>query len=251
MGAVRYGVTSPAAVPAGHIIIVADWGEPAEIYFETVRDLTARGWTVWVMDAAADPAMGAAALRSLIDTVIRPKADEPVVAAGTGAGAVEALLSAEQRPRGMSGLFLWNPAEFNPVAAKAREQAKRGMGMLPADGEHEWVRPDYDLSGRATLVEAWRTANPDLRPKRRPWSWFVAQDDARVLALTPARLAQIRAPVQVAGASDAASGLCAALPACTFVRLPVAQTPPHLSVDPARRDWLDALLAAAEGAHGE
>lgn len=246
---VRYGVTAPAAAPRGQIVILAGSDEPAEVYFETVRDLTARGWTVWVMDAAADPVIGAAGLRGLIDNVIRPKADEPLVIAGGRSAAVTALIAVEENPRRIEGLFLWEPPLADPLAEEARDRVKSGLGGLPATGEHDWARPDYDLSGRGTLVEAWRTANPDLRPKKRPWKWFADADAARQLALRPERLAGVRAPAFVIAGSEAAWKVCAALVDCGFTRMESEPTPYHLGSDGTREVWLNAFLGLLDEVH--
>jgi alpha-beta hydrolase superfamily lysophospholipase len=250
---VRYGVVSPPGRPRGHLVLMAGADESAEVYFETARDLVAQGWTIWVVDPAGTPVAGATALRHLIDNVARPKADERLVVAATDASALSALLAAEDNPRRIDGLALWAPRLHEPLAALAAERIRSGLGGMPADGERAWTRPDYDISTRATLPEAWRTANPDLRPRKRPWRWFDAQARAIAAGTRSDRLERLDVPVLVLDTAESpARELCDALPRCRFLALEPGRRPPHLSPDPQRNPWLQGLAAfAAEPDAGE
>ena len=203
---IRYGVAAPTGVPRASVIIQADAGESAEVYFETAHDLIGRGFTVWVVDPAPSPLVGAATLHALIDNMVRPKAGEVVVLAGYDSGALAALLEAEaKRPR-IDGLVIWSPRLYEPLGAQAIEKVKMGLGDLAADPERDWVRPDYDLSGRATLAQAWQTANPDLRPARRAWNWFASTAEGAELAADPGRLKATAPPLLVLAPADRCAG---------------------------------------------
>jgi lysophospholipase len=255
---IRYGVAAPTGVPKASVIIAAAAGEPAELYYETARDLIGQGYTVWVLDPAPSPSAGAAAIHALIDNMVRPKAADTVVLAGYDYGALESLLEAETLTPRVNGLVVWQPRLTEPLGLVAAGKVKVGLGGFTAEGEHAWTRPDYDLSGRATLAQAWQTANPDLRPKPRPWSWFDNAAVAADQAADPARLKLLSVPVLVVSApGDApADKLCAGLARCQRTAAdPGGKAPLHLAADAQRTVWLQALLQfvearVAEHAHG-
>ncbi len=246
--AIRYGVSSTTGTPRATVILLAGGGEPAETYFETARDLIDKGFTVWILDPAPRPTAGAQALRFMVDNVVRPRAGDTVVVAAYDSGVLAALLEAEtQRPR-VSGLVLWSPKLAEAEGDEARKRVGQGLGAFKAAGEHDWIRPDHDLSGRATLADAWRTANPDLRPKPRPWNWFLAQADAIAAAADPGRVKSVDLPVLVleSGRDDRARTLCTALPRCVRTTLETEKAPPHLASDRVRGVWLAALTGFVE-----
>lgn len=47
---IRYGSLQPTGEPKGTIVIAPGFREPIEKYFEVIRDLTDRGFVVWMMD---------------------------------------------------------------------------------------------------------------------------------------------------------------------------------------------------------
>ncbi|HYF22800.1 MAG TPA: hypothetical protein VD929_05310 [Caulobacteraceae bacterium] len=238
---VRYGVAAPALAPKAHVVLLAGWNEPAEVFFETARDLNARGFAVWALDPAPTPQAGAQAVDRLIRQVVRPASGQAVTIAAHGSAAPAALL-ALQDGAPADGLLLWDPRLNEPLAARAREKASLGLGGTQADGEVPWRRPDYDLTGRATLPQAWALANPDLRPKPRTWNWFDAQGRAIATIREPARKPSFKSPIFVLDADQAA---CAGYAACVAHPLP-SRRPHHLAADPIRTAWLAALTAFAE-----
>jgi lysophospholipase len=259
--AVRYGVAAPTGVPRASVIIAANANESAEVYFETARNLIAQGYTVWVLDPAPSPTSQAAAIHALLDNTVRPRAGDTVVLAGYDSGGLAALLEAEAaRPR-IDALLLWAPKLSEPRGAQAAAKVRAGDGDDPADGERDWARPDYDLSGRATLAQAWRTANPDLRPAKRPWIWFAGEASAAEIATSGQRLKAVSVPVLImaAPADTRATNVCSTLPHCERQGAAMAPLPPHLAPDAARDPWLKAVTAfidaqvtahAADRAHG-
>ena len=254
---VGYGVAAPTGVSKASVVIAASAGEPAEVYYETAHDLIGQGYTVWVLDPGPSPSAGAAAIHALIDNMVRPKASDTVVLAGGDYGALEAMLEAEALTPRVNGLAVWDPHLSEPLGAEAAAKMRVGLGGFTADGERAWVRPDYDLSGRATLPQAWQTANPDLRPRPRPWSWFANVAVAGDQAADPARLSLLSVPVLVVSpAGDAkADKLCATLAHCERTTADSGKVPLHLAPGAARDPWLQALLRfvaarVAEHAHG-
>lgn len=251
---IRYGVAGPGPSPSGDaIIIVSGYGESAEVYFETVRDLNARGWTVWVIEPHGQGGSGrfsgwrdtgrsagfdkdAAAIRALVEQVIRPSMSDQVVLAAHGSSTAAALGALAGGLRRIDRLVAWSPdVELNPGGGPARQYARFGLGGMRGSGA-AWKRPTGRITERGTLPAAWQLANPDLRMGGPGWSWLAARD----AALPPAeRLARISQPVAMSG-PEAGGGpeLCRRLPRCAFTPAPARE---HLAADPARRAWIDRL----------
>lgn len=257
----RYGVAAPAIYPEGPVmVILTGYGESAETYFETVRDLNARGWTVWVMEPHGQGGSGklpgtgdigqsagfdkdVAAVRYLIENVIRPR-DRDLTLAAHGSSASVALMLLESGFRRVQRLFLWD-ADLAPVADPDRAAGftRFGLGGLRASGA-EWKRPTVNITRRATLPLAWPVANPDLRMGGPGYSWVAAKDAAVRQATAPAALQRITTPLVIHGAMTRGSPpACPPAPTpCTLMAAGPAN--PHLAADPARLAWLDVLAPA-------
>jgi lysophospholipase len=248
------------------VILLPGYAESAEVYFETVRDLLARGCTVWVLEAAGQGGSGrfpgprdvgrskgaridAGALNRLIRTVVRPADGEPVVVAASGTAALAALLASEDG-LAVDGLVLWSPDLARRDARRAREMTRWGFGWVRAEGAKPWIRPDRDLSGRATLPLAWQTANPDLRMGGPSWGLLAAEAEGLREATDPQRVRRIRSPVLVIDSTAESAQLCTALPRCSAVPLRAA-APAHLAPDPVRAVWLDRLTDFVDARVGE
>lgn len=254
----RYGVAAPAIAPQGPVmVILTGYGESAEVYFETVRDLNARGWTVWVIEphgqggsgklpGAGDIGQSAgfdkdvAAVRFLIENVIRPR-DRELTLAAHGSSAPVALMLLETGFRRVQRAVLWD-VDLTPGAdaERAATFTRFGLGGLRASGAG-WKRPTVNITRRATLPLAWPVANPDLRMGGPGYNWMAARDAAVRQATSPEALARITTPVTVYGpAIKGAPGACPAAPTpCTIISDAPANA--HLAGDPARNAWLAAL----------
>ena len=90
----RYGVASASGVAKAQVLILPDYGESAETWFETARDLSGAGYVVWVLEGVGQGGSGrltcrrdlgelasfdtdVAAARAMIDLVIRPHRAAP------------------------------------------------------------------------------------------------------------------------------------------------------------------------------
>ncbi|HYD45762.1 MAG TPA: alpha/beta hydrolase [Phenylobacterium sp.] len=236
----RYGVAAPPGAPRGEILILPDPGDSAEVWFETARDLGARGHTVWVLEApgqggsgrygVSGPPRGAAGeeavrgVRAMLDVVIRPEGRPVVVLADRRAAGVAMAAAAGRPPR---GLILSSPAV----------EGDGGLAGRLGIGGEEWSRrtPD-DVTEKLThdparggVRNAWKLANPDLRRPATP------------LALAEAPSPPAGANLLVLAADDArdAAALCTA--GCRLVRLARAWPALHLEADAARARWLDEV----------
>jgi lysophospholipase len=262
---IRYGAAAPDDPPRADVVILPAYGESAEVYYETARDLTARGYAVWVLEAAGQGGsarfpgpvdlgrsngfgVDAAALEGLLAEIVRPSAGRPVVVAASGTSALTALLAAEHGRAPVDGVFLWDPALSPPAqAARAAEMTRWRLGGLRADGGSAWTRPTQDLSGRATLAAAWQLADPDLRMGGPAWEWIAAEAEAQREALAPGQTKGLRAPLLVEASQDVrADRLCAGAPHCEVLDTPPASLPRHLAGAPVRDAWLKALSRFVE-----
>jgi len=261
----RYGAVAPDTPPRADVVILPAYGESAEVYYETARDLTGRGYAVWVLDAAGQGGserfpgptdlgrsngfgVDAAALEGLLTQVVRPSAVRPVVVAASGASALTALLAAEHGRAPVDGFFLWDPALSSPAgAARAAEMTRWRLGGLRAEGGQAWTRPTRDLSGRATLAAAWQLADPDLRMGGPAWEWIAAEAEAQREAFAPDRKKGLRSPVLVQAAlASGADRLCLGAVRCQVLDAPPGPLPRHLAADPVRNAWLAALSGFVE-----
>ncbi|HWA60975.1 MAG TPA: alpha/beta hydrolase [Caulobacteraceae bacterium] len=250
----RYGVSSPATAPRGQVLILPDYGETAETWFETTADLNAAGYTVWVLEGVGqggsarlagprdlgqvrslDP--DADAVRAMVRVIIRPK--QPLVILGQGVGAVTATLAVEQGLR-PDGLILSGPA-FRPYpAADTPLLRKLGLGATRVPGGAGWRREGPAASPdpwRGQVTRLWQTANPDLRMGAPSLDWIAAFNAGQKAAQRNLDAADV--PILVIG-GPGASG-CGKAPRCEAVTLEQAKGPLELERDPVRAAWLAAV----------
>lgn len=257
----RYGVSAPDGAARAQVLILPDYGESAETWFETARDLNGADLTVWVLEgvgqggsarltshrdlgqvASFDPDVAAA--RAMIDQVIRPSADAPLVLLGEGDGALigARLVELGAKP---AALILSAPAcaPSQPGSAPLRAL---GLGDLRAPGAAGWTRsgPD-DFAARrthdpwrGTVTHRWQLANPDLRLGGPSLDWLAA---ARALARDAQKDAgRIRVPTLVLTPSSA--GVCLGPPVAHRVTILDAGPALELEDEARRRPWLAAVL---------
>lgn len=265
---IRYGVAAPAGRPKGHVIFLTGYGEPAEAYFETARELLADGWSVWTLEphgqggsgrfpgprdvgrsAGHDRDLHAAGM--LVDRIIRPAPSEPVMVAGGGTAAILAIASADKIRR-IDGVLLWSPDLRREGGADvARNLTRIGLGFLRTEGD-AWRRPRGRLDRRSATVAAWQTTNPDLRLGGMGFSGRVARLDALAALKTSGGLSASDADVMVVASEGSPPPDLCGSGGCLVASLPKAATAPHLSDDDhVRSAWLEALLGFAETLRAE
>lgn len=266
----RYGVASTWRVPRATVVIAPGYGETAETWFETIRTLTRRGYSVWVLDRAGQGGSGryalprdlgfapgfdpdVAALKALVRVVVRPRPGTPLILLGHADGAVVVMRAAEQ------GLHADGLVLSAPRLAPARAEAERPvldrirlLDPLPDRGWRPWSR---DLSDdferglthdpwRGAVTKAWQAANPDLRLSgpNRAWRRGYAEASAAAVAETTG----IAAPVLMLTPGPPGVGLanlCRAMSDCRAVPLAGARPALHLEADPWREPWLAAVVS--------
>ena len=273
----RYGVASTWRVPRAVIVILPGYGESAETWFETAGALNAQGYTVWVLDRAGQGGSGrytlprdlaftpsfdddVAGLKALVNVVIRPPRDRPLILLGHADGALVALRAAQSGLR-VDGIIASSPNLAPRVISTGMAMDLAGklpvLGRLPSDAWRPWTRstPDDRAAGqthdrwRGAVTHAWQTANPDLRISGPSLGWRGAFTTASVAAR--AQAGGVQAPVLwlTAGAgSREIDDLCGALPACRPMAIAGARPALHLEAETWRQPWFEAVteFVAAE-----
>jgi lysophospholipase len=266
----RYGVASTWRVPRATIVIVPGYGESAETWFETVGELNAEGFTVWVLDRAGQGGSArytlprdlgftpsfdddVAGLKALVKVVIRPPRDRPLILLGHADGAVAALRAAEAGLQ-VDGIVASSPKLAPRIVSADMAMDLAGrlpvLGRLPATDWRPWSRstPDDRAAGqthdpwRGAVTHAWQTANPDLRLSGPSLGWRRAF--AAASAAVRAEAGRVRAPVLwLTGGpgSQEAEDLRHALPACRSLVIPGARPALHLEAATWRRPWFEAV----------
>lgn len=275
----RYGVSSPPGAPRATILILTGYGESAEKWFETASDLNNQDFTVWVLERQGqggserktpwrdlghvdsfDPDV--AGVQALINGVIRPGGDAPLVVIGHSEGALIGLRTA-QRGTPMDGLILSSPAFDLTAPPRSRADFARftpamrslGLSWIRAPGQQGWRRegPDGVQAGlthdptRGKVQAAWMLANPDLRMGGRSLGWYAAFFEATAAAERDSRKVAVPTLMLEAGEDGvvvaAPQGrFCAAMTACEETRYPGARHDLHMESDAFRRPWLAAIV---------
>lgn len=281
----RYGVAGPAGAPTSQVLILTDFGESAETWFETVRDLNARGVLVWILERQAQGgserltarrdrshvvsyAPDVATTKAMVSVVIRPDAALPLTVLGQGQGGVVALRAVEEglatKALVLSSptLDLANlPASKPRLVQVARLTRRLGLSSLAWPRTKRWGRDGPDdyglgLTGdrvRGAVNLAWQTANPDLRIGGPSLGFYAAYYDA--LDAASGALGGVKTPVLVLAGSDdpvvtakAQTSTCERLPDCRAVWLAGGRHALHLERDAVRAPWLDAVVEASKAA---
>jgi len=262
----RYGVGAPDAVAKAEVLILPDYGESAETWFETVRDLEAAGATVWVLDGVGQGGSGrltarrdlgelrsfepdVAAAKAMIDLVIRPIPRRPLILLGQGVGALVAARAVETGAA-PDALVLSAPACARATPAGALVML--GLGHVRAPGGEAWSRggPD-DFAARRThdpwrgaVTHAWQLANPDLRMGGPSLDWEAALNDLRGAALGDQ--ADLKLPTLVLATDH--TGDCLAPPGAKRQTIAAAGEALELEAGPQRGAWLAAVKQAIAAA---
>ena len=256
----RYGVAGATGVARAQLLILPDYGESAETWFETIRQLTAAGETVWVLEGVGEGGAGrlsgrrdlgeltsfdpdVAATTAMIDLVIRPTPQRPLVLLGQGVGAVIAARAVETGAA-PTALILSAPDCRRGLPPGALVYV--GLGGLRAPGGDAWRRSGPDAAAshrthdgfRGAVTHAWQFANPDLRLGGPSLDYEAAL--AHLQAATEADLPKLRAtPTLVLSPGVAAP--CLTPSGAQVQTIPGADPALELEDDPHRAPWLAAL----------
>jgi lysophospholipase len=232
---VRYGVAAPATVPRGQIIILPAYGETAEAWFGTARDLIAQGYVVWVLEGSGQGGSGRRSLpRDLVDAAsldpdvtavaalaVQLSRERPRYLLGAGTSTPVAVRAAALGVP-LDGLILLRP-RFGPYSDPAGPRTsgpssfdvwlhRLSIGRLRAQGGHGWQtefggQRSSETASRQYLAHQWQRANPDLRMGDPSADWVLAY--RAQLQAAAAAWPQVRVPTLLIG-----QDLCARRPSC-------------------------------------
>jgi len=256
----RYGVVGSTGTPRAEVLVLPDYGESAETWFETARDLNAAGGTIWVLDGVGQGGSArltrhrdlgevasfdddVAAVRAMIGIVIRPKPDVPLVVLGEGQGAIVAARAVETGAR-PAALILSSPScrDASPDKGWLRTL---GLGAQRTPGGSSWRRdgPDAFVANlthdqwRGAAGHLWQLANPDLRMGGPSQDWLIAA--GRLQTETQAGVSRIQAPTLVIAPSGTPG--CLSPPRATTLTLPGSDSALELEDDTRRNVWLGSI----------
>jgi len=269
----RYGVAAPPRRPRADVLILASYGEPAEVWFETIGDLNAKGYVVWTLEPIGQGGSGrytpvrdlghapslepdVAAVGAMTARFIRRR---PMILLASRTSAPTALAAVEAGLP-VDGLILSSPTlapDPPPVLEQAEMRSRFFLGALRASGGSGWLRegPDDVALGathdvqRARVRLAWQTANPDLRMGGPSWGWRTAFSRAAQGATASPALQRITVPVLVLQPDEgaaAARAACKRIGRCTLQSFGPAGQSLHLEVDEVRGAWLSAVVSFIE-----
>ncbi|MCF8504476.1 MAG: alpha/beta hydrolase [Caulobacter sp.] len=268
----RYGVSSTPITPQAQVLILTGYGESAEVWFETARDLNARGYSVWVLERAGqggseryvlprdlghvpDFKADIRAVKTLSRMMIASAPGAPIIILGHSDGGLVAI-AAVQQGAPAEGLILSAPsiAGPDPVDTGKAALVRAGLGRLPAALNTGWTRegPDARAQGltsdtwRGAVGKAWQTANPDLRMGGPSLGWLAGFRTASK-TIEPG-LATLETPtlMLIGGADREADSavqarICKAMVKCTAYGLATGRHALHLERDAVRIPWLAAV----------
>jgi lysophospholipase len=262
----RYGVAAPAVVTRADVLIVPDYGESAETWFETARDLTASGYAVWVLEGVGQGGSGrisgqrdlgelksfdadVAAVRAMEGQVIRPGPRRPLIILGEGVGALTAARAVEDGAK-PAALILSAPVCGGGLPSTSLGLFSFGERRAPGGGAWRRDSPDDHAAGRThdpwrgAVTHAWQLVNPDLRLGGPSLDWRVALQT--LLDRSRGDSGRIQVPtllVEPAGAER-----CVAPPGAQFQDIAGALPALELEDDAHRGPWLAAVKSVIAGA---
>ena len=256
----RYGVVGAAGTPRAEVLILPDYGESAETWFETVRELSGSGDTVWVLEGVGQGGSSrltrhrdlgevtsfdgdVASVRAMIELIIQPQPTTPLVILGEGQGAVIAARAVETGAAPAALVLSAPRCEGGPPAG--RWLRALGLGDQRAPGGAGWRRDGPDAFVAHLTHDRWRGAvehlgqfaNPDLRMGGPSHDWRAAA--YRLQTDTGADLAAIQASTLVI--AQAGAQPCLSPPAATTLSLAGADAALELEDDARRAAWISAI----------
>jgi len=270
----------PAENPRAECVLVGGFGEFIEKQFETVRDLAARGITVWCLDwrgqggsvrprrlptrpRARNFERDADDLAGFTRARLSPSMPRLLVAHSMG-GAI-ALLCLKRHPGLFAAAVLSSPmvglrtGRVPPSLIRVITRSARaaGLGMCFIPGARKWRPsrlPSPERSHASTDAErcrlrhAWFSADPTLRHDDATYGWL---DSALALIAhisKPEFLSAIDTPIllgrpqrDVVVSRAAQRRAARLLPNCTLVELTDSKHDPFLERDAIRDYWLSCL----------
>lgn len=228
---IRYGHARPSGEVRGTVVLLTGFNEFAEKYFETARDLLARGFAVWEMDwrgqggsdryYANPQKIGSVGLRAdaadlhqFVTEIVEPAAAGPLIAVTHSSGGQIILPLLRDHPEMFAAAVLSAPmleietGSVPPWLARllARVATGAGFGHLYIPGAGDWSSESGgNYRGRKTSHDAvrvglrhqWLAARPDLRTGGATFAWLDAAFRSVAETQSETYLRAIRTPVLI------------------------------------------------------
>ena len=261
---IRYGVSAPGGVARGHVLILADYAEPAEAWFEAAQGLLGHGYGVWALEQAGQGGSGRYMWQRDVGHAPDFKADVAALSAmravmhgrstvyvAQGAAATT-LMDAIRAGLPAQGVVLSAPVltpaftgpDIYDVESAAPELQMVQLGWIRAWGQEGWSPPTHPPTGRAAVIPLWQAANPPLR-MGGPSFGYIAAFGEEAAGLKGGSLANVKVPVLILypGTRPTAdeANLCKRLPHCDLQSIPDARRSLHLESDAALAAWTNAV----------
>ncbi len=282
---IRYGSLQPASAPRGTIVIVSGFRECIEKYFEVMRDMTERGFTVWMMDwhgqGGSDrylknpQKMHSLGYEEHIVTLhqftrdIVQHASGPLILVAHSMGAHIGLRFMKEHENVFDTAVMTSPmcdvltpGLFRPIAHVLAFLAKMA-GCLEkyVPGGHDWDARDTVFRGNKVTSDPERFGVVPELFNRKPelkmgaptygWAWHTFRS---IDALRPdSYLKTIATPILAGIAGNdtivdikAAERACGLLPSCVLVDVPEARHEIWMEREDLRSQWLEKVTAFLE-----
>lgn len=277
-GKIRYGSIQPEGTPKGTLVIAPGFREPIEKYFETIRDMTARGFAVWILDwhgqAGSDRLLKNAPMKmhsigydNHIETLnhfatkVVTNSNGPLMVMGHSMGGHIALRYLKEHPGVFDSAILTAPMVdvVTPVwkflARKLVQFAKLGGNLEKySPGSGDWKPEPFEGNRKSSDPVRFNVLNeilstkPSLQMGDETYGWVYHTFQSIDVLKNEAYLRDIKTPVLMEisgndGIVDVSGEQRAAslLPNCTKVDLPSAKHEIWMERDELRNQWLKSL----------
>lgn len=275
---IRYGFLQPEGEVKGTMVISTGFREPIEKYFEVIREMTAKGFAVWVMDwrgqGGSDRYLKGqpqkmysegydeqiATLHQFVDEVVK-KSPGPLILTAHSMGAHIGLRYLKEHDGVFDSavlsapMFDVNTGTFpKQVARQMARFAKAGNYLekyRPGGGEWNEKEDKFEGNGRTSDrerfdagVELYRI-KPELRTGDPTYGWVYHTFKSIDILKDEKYLKAIKTPIliEISGSdpivdSAASDRACNFLPNCTRVDIKEAKHEIWMERDDLRNQWL-------------
>lgn len=274
---IRYGSLPASGEPRGTMVIVPGFRESIEKYFEVIREMTGKGFNVWVMDWRGQGGSErfvkdnpqkmysegygeqVETLHQFADQIVE-KSDGPLVLCAHSMGAHIAMRYLHDHDDVFDSALLTSPMlEINtgalprPLARQMAKFAKAG-GYLSKyiPGGSDWSEAKHPFKNNAVTSDPVRYGaaqelyknNPDLRMGDPTYGWIYHTFESIDVLKDEQYLKDIKTPVlmQISGTDtivdkDAEERAASLMPNCKRVDMPKAKHEIWMEADALRNEW--------------
>lgn len=275
---IRYGSLQPVGVPKGTVVLVAGFGEPIEKYFEVMRELTDKGFAVWMMDwrgqGGSDRFLSenpqkmysegysehVETLYQFADKIVQ-KSPGPMILTAHSMGAHIGLRCLKEHEGTFDSAIVSAPmlnintgSLARPVARQVAKFAKAGNYLEKyVPGGKDWDEKDPVFAASTTTSDPDRfrvitelyTAKPELRTGSPTYGWIYHTFESIDILNKEEYLKAINVPIlmeisgnEVIVDKEAEERASKLLPHCTRVDIPDAKHEIWMERDALRNQWL-------------